>query len=217
LDKKIILLILLVAVASSLGTAYSLGGTNIIFRTSPDGISSNEVMRITSDQKVGINTTNPQTTLDVNGDLNVNGPISSPTTTYLLQTTCFIFNRYADLSYCNLSDLGLYYLDLAFTNLSYAYLVGTDFTGTNLIGADLTGADLTGADLTDSYLAFADLIGANLSGANLSGADLFFANLDNANLEGANFQDADLTVITSVGCIGTPVGTPAFGSLPVCS
>jgi len=69
--------VLLVAVASSLGTAYSLGGTNIIFRTSPDGISSNEVMRITSDQRVGIGTNTPQSTLDVNGQ------ITSPTITNL--------------------------------------------------------------------------------------------------------------------------------------
>jgi hypothetical protein len=71
LDKKIILLILLVAV-SSLGTAYSLGGTNIIFRTS-DGIIDHEVMRITSDQRVGIGTITPQSTLDVNGDVVFNG------------------------------------------------------------------------------------------------------------------------------------------------
>ena len=57
MDKKIILVIILIAVASSIGTVYSLGATNVIFRTSPDGISSNEVMRITSDQRVGIGTT----------------------------------------------------------------------------------------------------------------------------------------------------------------
>ena len=76
MDKKIILLILLVAVASSLGTAYSLGATNIIFRTS-DGITDHEVMRITSDQRVGIGTNTPQSTLDVNGQ------ITSPTITNL--------------------------------------------------------------------------------------------------------------------------------------
>jgi len=53
-----------------------LGATNIIFRTS-DGTTDHEVMRITSDQRVGINTTSPQSTLDVNGQ------ITSPTITNL--------------------------------------------------------------------------------------------------------------------------------------
>jgi uncharacterized protein YjbI with pentapeptide repeats len=202
LDKKIILLILLVAVASSLGTAYSLGGTNIIFRTSPDGISSNEVMRITSDGKVGIGTITPQSTLDVNGtlivneDLTVNGFISSPTTLYLEYALCTNFNRYAELAFCNLSGLGLFYLDLSFTNLIFADLSGTDFTETLLIGADLLGANLAGADFTN--------------------VDLYHANLDWTYLEGANFQGADLTGITYVDCVGTPIGIPALGTLPVC-
>ena len=76
MDKKIILLILLVAVASSLGTAFSLGGTNIIFRTSPDGISSNEIMRITSDGKVGIGTAAPTEKLDVGGNVTLSGTIN---------------------------------------------------------------------------------------------------------------------------------------------
>jgi micrococcal nuclease len=81
---------IIIAVASSLGTAYSLGGTNIIFRTSPDGISSNEVMRITSDGKVGINTTNPQSTLDVNGN------ITSPTISNLDARISDIENTFLD-------------------------------------------------------------------------------------------------------------------------
>ena len=55
-------------VIATIGTVYAVGGTNIIFKTN-DGITDHEVMRITSDQKVGINTTNPQSTLDVNGNI----------------------------------------------------------------------------------------------------------------------------------------------------
>lgn len=36
-----------------------------------------------------------------------------------------------------------------------------------------------------------------------------------ANLDGAYFQGRDLTGITYANCIGTPIGTPAFGTLPV--
>jgi uncharacterized protein YjbI with pentapeptide repeats len=152
LNKKIILLILLVAVASSLGTAYSLGGTNIIFRTS-DGITDHEVMRITSDQRVGIGTTTPQSTLDVNGI------ITSPTITALDNARCTNFNRYADLHGCELDDLFLSNLDLSLANLAGVNLAGANLSITNLAGANLAGANLNLANLNS----------ANLNGANLLG------------------------------------------------
>jgi hypothetical protein len=136
LDKKIILVMIIIAVASSLGTAYSLGGTNIIFRTS-DGITDHEVMRITSDGKVGIGTTTPQSTLDVSGNIKASGTITSPTIETL---RCNNFNRHADLSYCNLSDRDLQDIDVKYANLSGVNLSDTDLTGANLSGANLDGA-----------------------------------------------------------------------------
>jgi hypothetical protein len=75
--NKIITLLVTIIIAS-VGTVYAVGGTNIIFKTS-DGVAAHEVMRITSDQEVGIGTANPQSKLDVNGSLNVAGAITSPT------------------------------------------------------------------------------------------------------------------------------------------
>ena len=46
--------------------------------------------------------------------------------------------------------------------------------------------------------------------------DLSGCNLNGADLNGAYFGGADLRFISSTGCTGTPVGTPALGSLPVC-
>ncbi|MCI4433520.1 MAG: pentapeptide repeat-containing protein [Nitrosopumilus sp.] len=188
MDKKIILLILLVAVASSIGTVYSLGGTNVIFRTSPDGISSNEVMRITSDQRVGIGTTTPQSTLDVNG------VITSPTITAI---KCTNFNRYADLSNCEIPFKFLNSLDLSNANLSNA----------NLSNANLSLSNLSNANLNNASLGSADLSGATLTSADLSNTFLQFTNFDGANLTG----------ITYAGCIGSPLGTPSAGTLLVCT
>jgi uncharacterized protein YjbI with pentapeptide repeats len=54
------------------------------------------------------------------------------------------------------------------------------------------------------------LANANLANTDFTNADLYYANLD-----GAYFQGGDLTGITYANCIGTPIGTPAFGTLPV--
>jgi cysteine-rich repeat protein len=196
LDKKIILLILLVAVTISIGTVYANGlGTNIIFRTSPDGISSNEVMRITSDQRVGINTTSPQATLDVNGNI-----VSSGNGVFSGNITSPTIDKNTKKTDCNLIKIKLG-LALQFNVEQGCILNNANLSLTNLYGANLSGADLNGASL----------YGTNLINANLSGA-----NLNNAYLVNANFQGADLTGITSVGCTGTPNGTPAQGTLPIC-
>jgi uncharacterized protein YjbI with pentapeptide repeats len=219
LDKKIILLILLVAVASSLGTVYAgISGTNVIFRTS-DGIADHEVMRITSDGKVGIGTTTPQSTLDVNGDGVFSGTITSPTITDL---RCANFNRYVDLHGCDLQNLDLSNLDLRNANLidanlSGAYLAFANLNLANLIDANLSGATLNNANLSSATLNNANINSANLSSANLSDAFLIGANLNGAFLHFANFDGANLTGITYVGCFGSPTGTPSAGTLPVCT
>ena len=101
-------------------------------------------------------------------------------------------------------------------DLSGCNLLGADFSGASFIGADLSGANLDSADLSVAILSLADLSGANLFSADLSGSILFNADLSGANLQDTNFQGAILIGITSTGCTGTPFGTPAAGSLPVC-
>ena len=213
MDKKIILVIILIAVASSIGTVYSLGATNVIFRTSPDGISSNEVMRITSDQRVGIGTTTPQSTLDVNG------VITSPTITAI---KCTNFNRYADLSNCEIPFKFLNSLDLSNANLSNANLSNANLSLSNLSNANLSGANLSNANLFNANLSLSNLSNANLNNASLgsadlSGATLTSADLSNTFLQFTNFDGANLTGITYAGCIGSPIGTPNAGTLPVCT
>jgi hypothetical protein len=157
--KNTILVILLVAIVSSIGTVFAIGATNIIFKTS-DGITSHEVMRITSDGEVGIGTATPQSTLDVNGDIISSGTITSPTIETL---RCNNFNRHADLSGCNFSNRDLRHIDVEFANLTNANLQIT-----NLQNAILTNANLSGADLSGANLNAANLNGANFQGANLT-------------------------------------------------
>ena len=74
--RKGIVLIITAAVVLSIGVVYAVGPTNIIFKTS-DGTTSQEVMRITSDGKVGIGTTTPKSKLDVNGGIAVGGTLQA--------------------------------------------------------------------------------------------------------------------------------------------
>ncbi len=91
-------------------------------------------------------------------------------------------------------------IDLHGCNLS-----GLDFSGANLSGANLSGADLRGTGFT----------GANLSGANLNG--VFFSSGVVVEYQTYTvFTGANLNGITYAGCIGTPIGTPSAGTLPVC-
>lgn len=215
-NKKIILVVSIIAVLVSVGTVYAGGdGTNIIFRTSPDGISSNEVMRITSDQRVGIGTNTPQSTLDVNGI------ITSPTITEMnRKTDCNIIKKNSGLqpqfnmnNGCNLYLANLSYADLSYANLSNAYLSGVTLTNANLSGTNLTNAYLANANLSNAYLGGANLFNANLRGANLSSANLFDANLSGANLTNANLSNANLfnANLSGVTLSGTYANPPCTG------
>lgn len=84
-------------------------------------------------------------------------------------------------------------------------LSGLDFSGANLSGANLSGADLRGTTF----------IGANLSGANLNGVSFSLGVVAEYQTY-TDFTDANLSGITYVDCIGSPIGTPSAGTLPVC-
>ena len=71
-NNRVIFTILIIAGVLSIGTAYAVGATNIIFKTS-DGVASHEIMRITGTGNVGIGTTTPQSKLDVNGGIVIGG------------------------------------------------------------------------------------------------------------------------------------------------
>ena len=74
------------------------------------------------------------------------------------------------------------------------------------------------AQLNNAILTNANLNFANLPGTDFSGADLFGANFSNTNLEQADFTAALIYNNTDfTGCTGTPIGTPAQGTLPTCS
>ena len=81
-----------------------------------------------------------------------------------------------------------------------------------LHGCDLSNADLSLANLGGANLSLTDLSLANLFGANLRGVDFTGANMDGANFNGSVLTGTDFT-----NCVGTPIGTPAAGSLPTCS
>ena len=85
----------------------------------------------------------------------------------------------------------------------------------DLRGCNLTGADLSGADLTHANLSGADFTNADLSGANLNGV-YFGGGTAVQNEKYTNFNGANLSGITYVGCIGSPIGTPSTGALPIC-
>lgn len=93
----------------------------------------------------------------------------------------------------------------------YARGPNFDLHGCNFMSADLSNLNLYGANLSG-----ANLFGANLSGTNLSNANLNGANLNYANLANTDFTNANLNDITYNGCVGTPIGTPAQGSMPIC-
>jgi uncharacterized protein YjbI with pentapeptide repeats len=132
-----------------------------------------------------------------------------------------------DLYGCNLagadlSNLNLFGVNLSGTNLSNANLSGTNLSNANLRGenlsyANLSNANLSGANLSYANLSNADFVNANLSDANLSSANLGGgANLSYANLANTDFTNANLSGIIYNDCIGTPIGTPVQGIMPVC-
>ena len=94
-------------------------------------------------------------------------------------------------------------------------LGGADLKGVDLTNANLGGADLKGVDLTNAILSGTDFTGANLTGANLNG--VFFSGgtvVENAKY--TNFTGANLSGITYTGCIGSAIGIPSAGTLPIC-
>ncbi len=93
------------------------------------------------------------------------------------------------------------------------YARGPNF---DLHGCNFTSADLSNLNLFGVNLSGANLFGANLSGTNLSNANLLGANLSYTDLANTDFTNANLGGISYNGCIGTPIGTPAQGTLPTC-
>ena len=77
-------------------------------------------------------------------------------------------------------------------NLSEANLQGADLFTANLQGAILWGTNLEGAHLTQSNLRGAIMWGANLEGAHLYKADLQWAILEGATLRETNLEEAIL-------------------------
>jgi len=82
---------------------------------------------------------------------------------------------------------------------------------------DLHGCDLSNADLSLSNLRGTDLIGTDLIGTDLIGTDLIGTDLIGTDLIGTDLNSADLIAADFTNCVGTPIGTPAAGSLPTCS
>ncbi|HET6457314.1 MAG TPA: pentapeptide repeat-containing protein [Nitrosopumilaceae archaeon] len=118
---------------------------------------------------------------------------------------------FVDLSGCKLFGAVLNGVDLLGADFSSADLGSANLSGANLNDANLSSADLSSAELNNAFLIGANLSSANLNSANLSGANLRFSNINGTNFDGANLSGADFT-----GCTGTPVGTPASGTLPTC-
>ncbi len=100
---------------------------------------------------------------------------------------------------------------MAYADNCYSRGPNFDLHGCNFMSADLSNLNLYGVNLSG-----ANLFGANLSGTNLSNANLSGVNLNYANLANTDFTNADLSDITYNGCVGTPIGTPAKGSMPIC-
>ena len=100
-----------------------------------------------------------------------------------------------------------------------------DLHGCNLSGANLSDSDLGSANFSDANLQNVNFSGARLEGANFSGANLSGANLNGVYFSGGaitsdyiytNFNGANLSGITYSGCIGSALGTPSTGTLPIC-
>ena len=124
-----------------------------------------------------------------------------------------------DYSHCNLSGV----------SFGMVTLLDADFTGANLsgistdrgavfYGADFTGANLSDADLfSTTFLEGTDFTGADLTNADLRSTDLNFgADFTDANLSGTDFGGAEIRHIVFADCVGTPIGIPAIGELPIC-
>jgi len=92
----------------------------------------------------------------------------------------------------SLQGANLMEANLQGASLNNAKLGGVRLTWANLRWANLGGANLQGAILTGANLQEADLFEANLQGVNLWVTNLQEANLDTADLQGASLQKANL-------------------------
>lgn len=127
------------------------------------------------------------------------------------------FRSHVDLSGCVLDNANLEHANLRNANLNGVNLSGADMDYADLIGADLSDADLSYASLSPAFLTGADLSGANLDNSFLLGSFFNDANLDGTNFDNAVLNDPEIGNAIFTGCIGTPVGTPLTGTLPVCT
>lgn len=127
------------------------------------------------------------------------------------------FRSHVDLSGCILDYANLESANLRNANLSGANLFGADIDKADLIGANLSDANLSYASLSPTFLSGADLSDANLSNSYLLGSFFIEANLDGANFDNAVLSDPVIGDAIFTDCIGTPVGTPLTGTLPICT
>jgi len=77
-------------------------------------------------------------------------------------------------------------------------LIMANLRGANLFRANLQRANLSAANLQEAFLSWADLQGVSLEDAKLQEADLTMANLQGANLAGANLQNAKFDEYTTL-------------------
>jgi len=95
----------------------------------------------------------------------------------------------ADLQGANLTGANLQGADLFSAKLQRATLLRANLQGANLFQANLQEARLIGVNLQGAFLDGTNLQGANLFQADLQGASLEFANLREANLQWANLNE----------------------------
>jgi hypothetical protein len=98
----------------------------------------------------------------------------------------------ANLQGANLGGANLQEAILSRANLKWIFLVGANLQATYLVEAHLGNANLTFADLHGAYLQEARLMSTKLQNADLTGADLKGAILAGTNLEGAILRQANL-------------------------
>jgi len=98
----------------------------------------------------------------------------------------------ANLEGINLSEANLKKADLSDANLEEANLTEANLQGADLFTANLQGAILWGTNLEGAHLTQSNLRGAIMWGANLEGAHLYKADLQWAILEGATLRETNL-------------------------